>query len=867
MKKLVWIFAAFAAAGILTACGGGGGGGGGGAPSVVTPTPPPTNPTPPPPPPAAAQAREVRCDSCTAPQIQAFGSIAAEANAGDDIVLTLMLTQAQYDEITEWLARGGNLGNAPTTLCNDVIYQVATRYLDFFGGRNFRGPARPPEAYRDETERGNHRHFSYAHRWAIIRNGITLFADGRQEHGAYLAGGYASLTINVGRQYTNNSRAADSAREAAYAEADRIYEEKLKLDSVARSNASSQYRAAIIPHNQNYRNATAAIRNTLTLAAAAALSLRSAALDAASSAHKTALTTAFGIRRNAIAAAQVPPPDLTKHDSYIINIDRVINNFHATRRALGAALAEPNRINREKRIAAANRFSTGPDPQTGELLFATEEAKAEYFRVVAEANRQLSLVAPAERKAAEDAYYAFDEPYLALYNLYPELYSPLPTEQELRELSTGSGIGWYISEIRTHEHRAAIAAHAAVRVSILAEANRVKQAAINEAERVYSAARTEADRIYNAATQAAQSDYDDAVAESQRVYRAANDEARRVLSVAITPIRQTYYTTLSAIPGLHSLTVAAAERERDAARDEAYRVWRAASSEISQTRNSLYALHRGHRTRHEQLQGAYRAGDVIRVMEKGGQELPVGDYRVIADQHGKKRLARAIALPNGAKANNCNAAPITRQYYIAEGGDNAWRATGRFTSFNMRGILTEKAIIQTDTFLFAHANNLRDLHTEFRAPPITLAGVAIYADSGFRWYNSGETQAHYGKIMGVYPLGGYTSREDTADTDDNAAPLEIYGSASAGKVHSNYYEDSRLQGFAAGVLIRRLLRHDDEWHIRLRQPLAAEEVAAWQFALDNRIPTGDNTGMLSIGYRRNLHTGIDTATCKWRVEF
>ena len=48
--------------------------------------------------------------------------------------------------------------------------------------------------------------------------------------------------------------------------------------------------------------------------------------------------------------------------------------------------------------------------------------------------------------------------------------------------------------------------------------------------------------------------------------------------------------------------------------------------------------------------------------------------------------------------------------------------------------------------LLLHGDNMRDIHLELRATPMTLGGFGFYADTGFKWENGGETQAHYGNF-------------------------------------------------------------------------------------------------------------------------
>ena len=137
MKKTIWVFAVLAAAGVLSACGS-----------------------------DAAAARSVKCDNCTETQIKALlGRDSQNANAGDNVVITLRMTGKEHDEVLAWIDDGGDM---PSALCRENVYQAVAVHTSFID----------------------------THRWAIVRNDTTLFADERQEHGAHLVGGYATLTLN-----------------------------------------------------------------------------------------------------------------------------------------------------------------------------------------------------------------------------------------------------------------------------------------------------------------------------------------------------------------------------------------------------------------------------------------------------------------------------------------------------------------------------------------------------------------------------------------------------------------------------------------------------------------------------------------------
>ena len=201
-------------------------------------------------------------------------------------------------------------------------------------------------------------------------------------------------------------------------------------------------------------------------------------------------------------------------------------------------------------------------------------------------------------------------------------------------------------------------------------------------------------------------------------------------------------------------------------------------------------------------------------------------------------------------------------YALESGGDDAW-ATDKGFAFNMRGILRDGAI-QTDNFLFAHSDNMRDMHLELRTDPITISGVGFYSDSGFKWENGGETQAHYGKMMAVYPL--FAVPDNDGDNKNRAAlEWDLYASAAVGKVHSSYYEDSRLFGFAAGSFVRHLFGETDEWHLRFRRPLSATEIRPLVFGADMRV--GSEESHWRFGLERDLDSGDLDATANWRAEF
>ena len=239
------------------------------------------------------------------------------------------------------------------------------------------------------------------------------------------------------------------------------------------------------------------------------------------------------------------------------------------------------------------------------------------------------------------------------------------------------------------------------------------------------------------------------------------------------------------------------------------------------------------------------------------------DLRSVADEYPTVYAAITLdELPMGLALSA--PPPKPNHYYTLETrNDDAW-ATDNGFAFNMRGIISAAEGVHLQNFSFVGENSAHDAHLEYRANPLTLMGIGVYADTGFKWENGGETQAHYGKMMAVYPL--FAVPDNDGDNKNRAAlEWDLYASAAVGKVHSSYYEDSRLFGFAAGSFVRHLFGETDEWHLRFRRPLSATEIRPLVFGADMRV--GGEESHWRFGLERDLDSDDLDATANWRFEF
>ena len=209
--------------------------------------------------------------------------------------------------------------------------------------------------------------------------------------------------------------------------------------------------------------------------------------------------------------------------------------------------------------------------------------------------------------------------------------------------------------------------------------------------------------------------------------------------------------------------------------------------------------------------------------------------------------------------------PKPKHYYTLETrDDDAW-ATGGDFAFNLRGVINSGAI-QAGGFMFAGDDDMHNAHLEYRAAPLTLSGVRLFADAGYKRENGGETGTHYAKIMFAHSLFGESdSDSENAESNNREAAFDLYASAAIGKVHSEYYEDSELYGFAAGGFAKRIFGVYDEWHLRVRRPLSAREINPLMLGAD--VLFGGDDSQWRFGFDRDLEDGEFNAKANWRIVF
>ena len=175
----------------------------------------------------------------------------------------------------------------------------------------------------------------------------------------------------------------------------------------------------------------------------------------------------------------------------------------------------------------------------------------------------------------------------------------------------------------------------------------------------------------------------------------------------------------------------------------------------------------------------------------------------------------------------------------------------RDDSAGLRGFMSGKGV-EIGGFRFLADDDFRYLQMEHQADLYESedGGFSILADSGYKRWDAGMHSAIYGKLTAQHKWS-----EDTS----------LYLQSSIGDLESDFYANSLLHGYAAGVFADKVLRHNDFWHLRIEQPFSSSAAAVWQLAADVRVGTEDNyfgigaahlltddTGELLVFYRRQL---------------
>ncbi len=154
-----------------------------------------------------------------------------------------------------------------------------------------------------------------------------------------------------------------------------------------------------------------------------------------------------------------------------------------------------------------------------------------------------------------------------------------------------------------------------------------------------------------------------------------------------------------------------------------------------------------------------------------------------------------------------------------------------------RGFMSGKGAAVGD-FRFLAGDDFHLLHFEHQATLLELddGAFSLLADTGYKRWDDGMHSAVYGKL---------TAERQWSENAD------IYLQAMTGDLESDFYADSILQGFAAGVFAEKIIRGDDFWHLRAEQPFSSPEAAEWQLAADLRI--GKPEKYYGIGATQSLN--------------
>lgn len=172
-------------------------------------------------------------------------------------------------------------------------------------------------------------------------------------------------------------------------------------------------------------------------------------------------------------------------------------------------------------------------------------------------------------------------------------------------------------------------------------------------------------------------------------------------------------------------------------------------------------------------------------------------------------------------------------------------------SQGFRGFMSGKGV-KIGGFRFLADDSFRHLHMEHQADLYQSedGGFSILADSGYKRWDAGMHSAIYGKLTAKHKWS-----EDTS----------LYLQSAIGDLESDFYANSLLHGFSAGVFADKVVRHNDYWHVRIEQPFSSPAAARWQVAADLRIGEekdyyglgvsrliDDNHGELAVFYHREL---------------
>ena len=242
----------------------------------------------------------------------------------------------------------------------------------------------------------------------------------------------------------------------------------------------------------------------------------------------------------------------------------------------------------------------------------------------------------------------------------------------------------------------------------------------------------------------------------------------------------------------------------------------------------------------------------------------VGIFRIYADAGGTLRVASGAATAariagTPLTENAESACEISGEQFFL---DTAWtaitdfadsRLNNDFGSFRqiLGGELNEHNSVQVNNFSFTADSTLKNMRMEYALPETKTGEISWRAYSGYRRENAGKTQIYYQKSVAEY-----------APEDAN---WKLYAISQSGRINSEIYESTALQGFAAGFFADKIFRHDDSYHIRMHSAFSAAEVREWQLSATARIGAPKENMRLGLDY--NMEQEATTARLLYRRRF
>ena len=209
----------------------------------------------------------------------------------------------------------------------------------------------------------------------------------------------------------------------------------------------------------------------------------------------------------------------------------------------------------------------------------------------------------------------------------------------------------------------------------------------------------------------------------------------------------------------------------------------------------------------------------------GGGSGPMVFYLTHAD-YANLRISFPVIASNGKHKKGCilNQGSAAAEHYIDKFGTRKYTLSGKLQEplLSYNNHRQNLSTVSMKNISFGYDENLNNLQIAYNTNPITIRGLGISTENGYRKIRLGASDIRYNKIKANYDI---SHRLYKGKPINNPPLFNVYGEFSSGLIESDRYKKSKLTGYEVGVnAVFKGISAQDNLSIKFNREFAAVDV-------------------------------------------